>query len=312
MAKFPLGRKKKSSDKKASKASKAEASPLMADEPKSSSKSSSSRSHLKNDEEREAQRKEREERRKQRDKRLADSKESSSKSKNKSKPRLSRAEQDAKDAKLGCCHKFQEVLVKIVHVIDFLIGLTFVIYGAVIHYSFENPAMEAVIATQTFGSVMLFTSAMGAIGFYSKVCSRCGLVLSGYTAPFIAFFYIFIIITLLSSPDTFFNYLNEHKDVMYLNEAELLTLRQILPFFYIVLASLAAIEIIRFLLLRKLRHELVRYDSASQRILGSQSSNKSKSSRSRSKRSSSNHSGSNLTEPLVGDEEEGKVEKEDY
>lgn len=315
MAKKFLSRKKKKT--------KAAASPLMADEPKPSSSSSSSR--LNRDDEREARKKEREERRKKRESRINDAKESSSKSrKKKSKPKLSQEEQDVTDSQLGCWYKTQQFLVKMVHVLDALIGLTFVVYGSLINNKFENPAMEAVITTLTFGSTLLFTSIMGVIGFYSKMCSRGGLVLSGYSAPFIAFFYLLVIIVLLSAPDKISDYLTKYKDVLYLDDAEILTLKQILPFFYIVLASLAAIEIIRFMVLRNLRHTLVRYDAASERIfdsmVSSKKSNRSNSKRSSSKRSGSKRSGSsrsgsdrtNLTEPLMGDEEQGTVDSDDY
>lgn len=305
MAKL-FGRKKIGSKKKkksSEKASEGGVSPLMADEPKSSSSSS----RLKKDEQRESERKERAERRKKRDNRLEESKaskKSSSKSKKKSKPKLSQEEQDVKDANLTCCHKFQQFLVKLVHVIDALIGGTFVIYGSLIMTQFENPAMEAVITTLTFGSTMLFTSIMGVIGFYSRVCLRVGLVMSAYTAPFIAFFYIFVIIAMLASPGTYFTYLTEHKDVLYLDDAELLILHQLLPFFYIVLASLAAIEICRFLVLRNIRSTLLRFDAASKRISASHRSSKN------SDRTGSNRS--NITEPLLVDEEKGGVEDGDY
>lgn len=296
---MPLhGKSKKSSRKKASKAA---ASPLMANEPNSSSSEQGSR-----------RKREREERRSKREKRNADAKKSSSKSKRNSKPKLSRQERDAKDSQLGCWHKTQQILVKIVHVIDALIGLTFVVYGSLI-INFENPAMDAVITSLAFGSTMLFTSIMGVIGFYSSMCSRGGLILSAYTSPFIALFYLLVIILLIGGPDKVFDYLREHKDVLYLNEAEILTLEQILPFFYVALASLAAIETIRFFVLRNLRTTLLRYDAANKRIHDSMVSSKSK--RSSSKRSSSRRSGSNrsnLTEPLIGDEEEGEAGSEDY
>jgi len=225
-----------------------EASPLMADSTKSKSSTSSPRLEVENDKEREEKKRQRDERRKQRDQRLADSKttkESSSKTKKKkSKPKLTQEEQDEKDAKLGCCHYFQEILVKIVHVIDAVIGLTFLIYGILIN-NFENPAIDAVISCMAFGATMLFTSIMGAIGFYTKLCWRVGLLFSAYTAVLIAFFYTFIIIALLGGKDIYFDYLKENKSVMYLDDNEIAILQQILPFFYIALASLAAIETVR-------------------------------------------------------------------
>ncbi|KAL7548500.1 hypothetical protein ACHAWF_011792 [Thalassiosira exigua] len=310
------GKKKSSRDKKAAKKS-----PLMADSSDDEPVSSSS-SRAGKDERRAAQKKEREERRKKRDQQLEELEESraSGKSKSKSKkskPKLSQEERDAKDSKLGCCHHFAEILVKIVHVLDGLIGFTFVVYGSLIMTQFKTPAMEAVITTLTFGCTMLASSIMGVIGFYTNKCDRVGLSISAYMGPLIAFFYIFAIIALLSSPDTYFDYLTEHKDVLYLNDAEILTLKQILPFFYIVLASLSAIEIFRFFMLRKVRINLVKADGAKGRIAASQRSQSSKSSkastRSKGSKTSSRSSGSGskrsgktkMTEPLIRDEEMG-------
>ena len=179
---------------------------------------------------------------------------SSSKGKEKSEPqkitrRLSSwlsSDGEDEDAGPTCCHKFGRFLVKFIHYIDGLIGLTFVIYGTFIYLSFEQPAMEAVIFSLTYGCTLLFASIIGLIGFYTKtVCGRCGLAISAYMAPFIAFFYMFVIIAMLASPDELFNYLDEHKDVLFLNDAQLATLKQLLPFFYVVLACLTLLEICR-------------------------------------------------------------------
>ena len=86
---------------------------------------------------------------------------------------------------------------------------------------------------------------MGVVGFTTKLCWRCGLLFSAYTAPFIGFFYIFVIIAVLASPDVYFDYLTEHKDVLYLTDAEIATLRSLIPLFCIILACLAAVEITR-------------------------------------------------------------------
>ncbi|KAL7534863.1 hypothetical protein ACHAXR_009493 [Thalassiosira sp. AJA248-18] len=264
----------------------------MADESKPKSSASSSR-----DEERRAQR---EERRNKRSERLEKNSKASKKSASNKSSKISQEEQDAKDVNLGCCAKFAQFMAKTIHFIDGLIGLAFVIYGALIMNCFEAPAMEAVTASLSYGSLLLFASIIGGMGFATSKCWRVGLVVSAYSAPFIALFYMFVIITLLTSPDTFFDYLTEHKDVLYLNDAEIATIKQIMPFFYIVLASLAAIEICRFFGLRKIRSKLLRHDAALKRITSSERSNRSKSNRSYSNRT-------NLTEPLISthDEEQG-------
>ena len=240
MAKF-FGGKKKS-----------EVTPLMSDE---EPKSSSSSSRLSPDEQRrERKMKERAERRAKRDKRLADSEatkkkeeaERNNKKKLKSnKPKLSQAEQDEKDSKLGCCHKFGQFLVKTIHFIDAIIGIIFIVYGFLLLFNFDEPAMEAVITSLTFGWSMFVISVVGVIGFMTKVCSRCGMALSAYMAPFIAIFYVVIILVLLTKPEDYFDYLEDNADKMYLSDAEIATLRSLVPLFCIILGCLAGVEIAR-------------------------------------------------------------------
>ncbi len=204
----------------------------------SSSSRSSSRSR---EEERESRRMDREARRRAMDDRFAGSKTS----KNSVTKQLSREERDAKDVKIGCCYKFGQFLVKTIHLIDAAIGIAFVVYGSLIMTQFDNPAMEAAIVSLVFGSIMVFTSVVGVIGFSTKLCKRCGLLLSAYTAPFIVCFYMFVIIALLASPDVYFDYLKENMSVMYLSASQIQTLRNLLPMFYIIIASLAGVEIMR-------------------------------------------------------------------
>jgi len=295
MVKFFGGTKKKS----------ASVTPLMDDEePSSSSSSGLAR--------REKIKKERDERRAKRDKRHDDGDAARKNNKKKSnKPKVSQHEQDLKDAKLGCCHRFGQFLVKTIHFIDALIGSFFITYGFVIYYKFidNNPAMEAVITSLVFGWYLLLTSLLGIIGFTTRVCKRCGIAFSAYMAPFIALFYIFVIIALLSSPEKVFDYMTKHKDVLFLNDAEIETIRRLVPVWCIVLACLAAIELSRFVIMRKLRDKLLRYDAASGRIASSSERSSSSSKRGGSKRS--NKSGStrsysyddDVTEPLLGSDE---------
>ena len=283
-------------------------SPLMADETISSSPSRSGLATDAGSPRRDAKMKERAERRKKRDKRLADSNASrqasaasSSREKKKSEPKLSQAEQDAIDSKLGCCYHTGQFLARAIHLIDALIGVVFIVYGFLIYFNFENPAIEACVVSLSFGWAMFLISMFGIIGFATKVCHRVGLVISAYLAPFIALWYLFIIIALLASPDVYFDYLTENKDVMYLTDAKIATLRNLIPMFCIILGCLAAVEIARFVIGRKLRHKLLRYDSASERIAASSTSEQSHSSR-RSKKSSRDD---DMTEPLIlGSDEE--------
>lgn len=199
---------------------------------------------LSREEEREARRKDRVGKREAMHNRHAGST-TSIKSSSATKRQLSQEEQDAKDVKIGCCYKLGQLLVKTIHLIDGAIGLTFIVYGSLIMTQFDDPAMEAAITSLTFGCIMLFSSLMGVIGFSTKVCKRCGLLVSAYTAPLIVLFYFFVIISVLASPDTIFQYLIDHMSVIYMNAAQIQTLKNLLPLFYIIIASLALVEVMR-------------------------------------------------------------------
>ena len=202
---------------------------------------------------RDLRRKERDERRKERAERKAvpnpartrPALDLGAQSTKKSMPKISRKEQDAKDSELGYFHRFGTLLVKLLHVVDALIGLTFVVYGSLIMTQFEQPAMDAAITTLTYGSIVLFVSIMGVVGFYSPRCKRIGLLVSAYSSPLVVIFYMFAIVVELSSTSSLFDYLTEHMGVLYLNEAEITTLKHMLPVITIVLASLTAVEICR-------------------------------------------------------------------
>mmetsp|Transcript_26322 Transcript_26322/g.54953 ORF Transcript_26322/g.54953 Transcript_26322/m.54953 type:complete len:304 (+) Transcript_26322:157-1068(+) len=298
MVKFPKLKKKKGQEV----ASFASPTPPAATESPPSSAKSSADAGSRGDtgKEREARQRERAERRRQREKRNEEirsehSSKATKKSNKNDKPKLTQEEQDARDAKLGCCTRFAQILVKIIHFVDAAIGLTFLIYGGLMYERFDDPAMEAIIGSLTYGSILLFTSLMGFVGFSFKACKRCGLAMSAWTAPFIGFFYLFVIIALAGDTDTYFNYLNDHKEEMYLDDEEIAMLRNLLPFFYIVMAVFTLIEICRFFVLRQLRERLIQYDAANSRIVSSHLS---------SSRASSHHSvsnRSNLTEPLLSD-----------
>jgi len=276
---------------KATKRTQQAVSPLMAEkEPKSSSSS-----RLEKDKKREKRRKERDERFRKRDEKIAHAHEAEEAKKKSKKTRLSQGDQDTEDANMGKCYTCGQFLVKTIHLIDLLIGLIFIVYGSLI-MNFENPAMEAVITCLAFGCTMVFTVIMGVIGFTTKACSRFGLAVSAYMGPLIACFHVFVIIALIGSPIAFFTYLTDHRDVLYLNEAEILLLENLLPLFYIIMASLAGVEIVRFLVLRKIRHKLVRYDAATERITSSHNSE-------RGSRRSDGSNRTNLSQPLLGGEE---------
>jgi len=166
-------------------------------------------------------------------------------SKKSNKTELSQVERDGRDVKLGCCHIFGGLLIKAIHVIDALLGILLLTYGSLIITKFAKPAMAISVICLTLGSVLLLAAIMGFVGFHYKVCKRVGLALSAYMAPFIAFFYLIIVVAVLAATDKFFNYLRLHKDVLFISATQIKSSRDLLPLFYIVLLVLAVLEMSR-------------------------------------------------------------------
>jgi hypothetical protein len=159
--------------------------------------------------------------------------------------RFTQMENDAKNVGLGPCTRFGLFLVKAIHIFDATIGLFFVVYGSLILSQFDDPAIEAAITSLVFGIFMIISSTMGVIGFTTKCCNRLGLLLSAYTAPFIIWFYAFVISSALVAQDVHLDYLTEHMSVMYLNADRIQLMVNLLPLIYIIMSSLALVEGLR-------------------------------------------------------------------
>ena len=209
--------------------------PLMTEEPSSTAESLSEFRDIVN---LEAIRKERLEKRKLIDKRMFDFHEAVN-------IRFTQMENDAKNVGLGPCTRFGLFLVKAIHIIDATIGLFFVLYGSLILSQFDDPAIEAAITSLVFGIVMIISSTTGVIGLTTKCCNRLGLLLSACTAPFIIWFYAFVISSALVAQDVHLDYLMEHMSVMYLNADRIQLMINLLPLIYIIMASLALVEGLR-------------------------------------------------------------------
>ena len=195
---------------------------------------------------RKQQRAERKQKREQRKEAAVPAKKvAASSSKKSAKPKLTREEQDAKDAKLGCCYYFTKFLAGAMHFLDFVIGLLAIIYGAVIDFTSDNPATEVAIACIAYGLVLVTASCLGVFGFSYKLCKRCGLLWSMYAAPLITTFYFFLIIYILADQADVYAYLDEHKDSMYLNDDSLAKLKTMMPLVYAIMAGLAVAEMVR-------------------------------------------------------------------
>lgn len=256
--------KKKRSEKKTRSE---QISPLMGDTADSSkaSATSSASSTRQTDGQRDKRKKERAEKKKKRAKNYEEKQEAAAQVANKGKvKKLSQAEQDAKDSKLTCCHKFAEPLAKLVHLIDFIIGLAFLGYGSFLFFE-ADAVTNVAIGCVSFGGFHVVTCIAGFIGFKQPCCWRMGLAISLYSGAILTLGYAFILVYSFGNHEPLFDFLTEHMHSMALNEETIKVLKELLPFWYITLGGLIAMELVRFVMLFRLRENLIRFDAVSKR-----------------------------------------------
>lgn len=264
-------KKNKKLDRSEKKTRSEQISPLMAaptstaDDSQRSVTSSASSTRL-TDDQRDKRKKERSDRKAKRNKDYEAKQEESTQIANKGKvKKLSLAEQDAKDSKLTCCHKFAQILAKFVHVTDFIIGLVFLGYGIFLLAHTADPVTEAAIGCCSFGGFHIATCIAGAHGFRHAGCRRIGLAISLYSGAILALGYTFVMVYSFGNHDPLFDYLTEHMAVMGMTEETIVILEKLLPFWYITLAALIAVELVRFVMLFRIRETLLRYDAVKKR-----------------------------------------------
>lgn len=163
--------------------------------------------------------------------------------------------------KAGRCSKCLGHLIKGLHVIDASMGIAMIVYGSLLCTQFDEPAMAAVLVCLLMGGIHVATSAFAIVSYATKRCSRCGLLVSAYTAPYIAMLHLTMIIALLFDSSGFFQYLNDHKEVMYLGENVVENMKRLMPLVYTVLSILTLLESLRLFVLKDVQKQLICRDT---------------------------------------------------
>ncbi|KAL3789625.1 hypothetical protein HJC23_003174 [Cyclotella cryptica] len=142
-----------------------------------------------------------------------------------------------------CCSQFMRWTIKALHVTDVCLGMALIIYGSLLRTQFEQPAMAAVVFCFLLGSIILVASVAGIFSYASPSCSRWGLLVSGFVAPYLAAVYVTMIIALVMDSSGFFMYLEDHHDVMYMGENVVENLNRLMPLLYTLLGLLLVLEL---------------------------------------------------------------------
>ena len=147
--------------------------------------------------------------------------------------------------KRGRCSGCMGWIIKVLHAVDVCLGIALIVYGSLIRTQFEPPAMAAAIFCLLLGTILLVSSAVGIFSYASRSCSRWGLLVSGFVAPYLSVVYITMIIALAMDSSGFFQYLEDHHDVMYFGENVVQNLGGLMGLIYSILGTLAALELSR-------------------------------------------------------------------
>eukprot|EP00804_Cyclotella_cryptica_P003360 CCRYP_012852-RA/>CCRYP_012852-RA protein AED:0.28 eAED:0.28 QI:1382/1/1/1/1/1/2/334/295 len=156
-----------------------------------------------------------------------------------------------------CCSQFMRWTIKALHVTDVCLGMALIIYGSLLRTQFEQPAMAAVVFCFLLGSIILVASVAGIFSYASPSCSRWGLLVSGFVAPYLAAVYVTMIIALVMDSSGFFMYLEDHHDVMYMGENVVENLNRLMPLLYTLLGLLLVLELTRAFVVLDTRQSLL-------------------------------------------------------
>jgi len=165
------------------------------------------------------------------------------------------------NSQTGCCRRLLQHVVKALHVVDISIGIALLVYGSLLCTQFQTTAMAAVVFCLTLGTIHMVTSSLGAFSFFARGCSRFGLRVSGYIGPYLALVYVTLLIALLFDEDGFVQYLDDHKEVMYLGTNVANNVKQLMPLVYSVLIVLGLLEASRCSAVLKIQESFLRHDA---------------------------------------------------
>lgn len=161
----------------------------------------------------------------------------------------------AESNQFGWWNKALFTAVRVLHLIDVITGALCIAYGATLHINKKYATYGSYFVY--FGSLLVFSSFIGYVGFKSPVFKRIGLRVSAYMGVVIGILDVGIGITLVTEKNSLTNTLNKHNDDFDLTKTQVKNLEKAFIPIVILCFFFAALEFARFYCLRKLRSDLV-------------------------------------------------------
>jgi len=135
----------------------------------------------------------------------------------------------------GCGSKISSYTVGAVHALDMGTGLALLVYGGMVH------VVSVTAAAVCYGLVMLLGAIAGAIGYYSDVFNRRGLLGSAISGVILCLLDICLFFAVFAGWSSFINFLKENQEALMLNEGSIDTidgLRFVYAIIFIIFAGL--------------------------------------------------------------------------
>lgn len=166
--------------------------------------------------------------------------------------------ENADDKTKGCCFCIKKICVNLILFLDFFGGIALLIYAG---YVEQQGLMQAAAILLAFGLLAFLSVMFGIGGLCTKMCSRCGLVLSASMAMVLGPLEIASGILIVAYNDDFIQYLRDNKDALRLSDGGIQSIKDHSQIIMIGLCVLGFLEISRFFMTTSLRKSLLDSDT---------------------------------------------------
>jgi len=156
--------------------------------------------------------------------------------------------------------------VALLHVLDFCLGISLIVYGALVSVS---PVTATAVA---YGLFLVLGSVLGALGYFSDVAERKGLHASALTGGLLCLIDIAAFVSIFVSWPTFIAFLNEHAEDLLLTSDAVSTIDGLKVLFAAIFICLAGLEVHRTITMWSLRETMLQRDGHGARRMSPSSS----------------------------------------
>jgi len=164
-------------------------------------------------------------------------------------------------SELGCFLKTLAMTANAIHFTQCIAGITGLSYAIVISFHKPDPQHGIAILLEIYSLILFTAGSMGLLGISKPNCKRITLKISLMSAPFLACSYCILAFILLVEKSSVQRYLKEKETQLYISDREV----QFIVTSYYILFALAAVEGLRFYIVRKLKNDLDEFDQAQRR-----------------------------------------------